>query len=367
MAKISKPYFTEVEVVLLAGAVLVAADSELLSNGLFTIAGGIVAAISTHLIGKRGIGQQNRLLEDQLQKTDAKKKTLENDLKDATAKVATLEQVAQKYNSVKEKLAASSVVHSYVQPVLLLGPRLVGKTSLVMQWHAPWDHSRLAATTTRRESMVPVFDFEKPDSVPHFADPDVRTRINAHLYLRVHDFPGEVDAQQSCIEQARVETQQLRETMGQNVGVVLICMFDSEEAVSGITDETMKYYNGDLFANLRSLVGMRTVDIQRLVIVFNKFDRLSKMLPSASHKDLLTLCTKEFGELLKPLHGVCNPDKVCEIATVCDRDDIQASQGASVVLGEAARGLVHAVAGEPRVTEVIGDSGATTMMAEYFQ
>ena len=356
---------------LFAGVLRAAEDSPLWSDELFTaiagaVAGAVVAAVLAYVIGRRGIGQQNRLLEGQLRDADAKIKRLDKTVKAVTAKATGLEHVSRKYDAVKEKLAASSVVHSYVQPVLLLGPRLVGKTSLLMQWHAPWDHSRLQSTTTRRESVVPVFEFEKPDSVPHFADPDVPTRINAHLSLRVHDFPGELDAQQSIILQARHETEQLRETMGQNLGVVLVCMFDSEEAVSGITDTTNRYYNGDLFSNLRSLVGTKKVDIQRLVIVFNKFDRLAKMLPGTSHQDLLARCIKEFGGLLSPLHGVCNPDKVCEIATVCDRDDMPGSQGASFVLGEAARGLVLAVAGASRVREVIGSSGATTMMAESF-
>src|SRR5439155_3259383 len=75
----------------------------------------------------------------------------------AQAKIAELQKVAQKYESVKAKLQASMVVVDYEQPVLLLGPRAVGKSSRMMQWHAPWNRDPLRATDQPNEALVPVF------------------------------------------------------------------------------------------------------------------------------------------------------------------------------------------------------------------
>jgi hypothetical protein len=339
------------------------ASDELLSQPLFVaLASVAVSAFLTHLFSRR----TNRNLEKQLDESTKQNGHLKQELDTAKTTVTEMAEVSRTYEAVRERLRQSSVVRDYLQPVLLLGPRNVGKTSLLRQWHAPWDHSRIASTKAARASTVPFHDEELPDSIPHFADESVLTRLHAHLKLRVHDFPGETSAQRSIIELARQETDGLRTTMGQNMGVVLVCMLDSAEAVTGISRESKEYYNGDLFANLRSLVSMHEVDIQRLVIVFNKFDRLVDLMPNASVKELVLLCTTRFSELLEPLHGACNPDKVCETTTVCDQDGFPRSQGASVVLGEAARGLVLAIGGHTRVKDVIGHARATTMMAAQF-
>ncbi|MGW4062631.1 hypothetical protein ACWEGE_30420 [Amycolatopsis sp. NPDC004747] len=333
---------------------------------LGAVLGAVAGALVTYVFGRRGISQQNKLLGSKLQEMERESDRLTAELDQATQNVRTLEGFSRKYHEVVDRLKASSVVNEYVQPVLLLGPRNVGKTSLMMQWHAPWDHSRFGATTTHRESTVPVYDFEKPDAVPHFADPDILTREHAHLKLRVHDFPGELSAQQRVVEVALQETDQVKRNTGKNLGVVVICMFDSIVAIDGVDNKTSEYYNGDLFANLRTLVGHHEIDIQRLVIVFNKFDLLAKRRPGVSVSDLLDLCVTACSDVLKPLRGVCNQEKVCETVTVCDRDNALANQGTSIVLGEAARGLVAAVAGKAAENDLVGPMAATTKTSKIF-
>src|SRR5687768_12286125 len=65
-----------------------------------------------------------------------------------------LEHFKEKYEAVKQRLEASFVVREYIQPVILVGPRAVGKTSLLVQWHAPWDHSRLNPTQAHNTSTA---------------------------------------------------------------------------------------------------------------------------------------------------------------------------------------------------------------------
>jgi len=57
---------------------------------------------------------------------------------------------------------------------------------------------------------------------------------------------------------------------------------------------------------------------------------------------------------------------VCEVFTILDRDDLaKNNRGAPIVLGEAARNFVAAMAGEKRLHEIIEQS-ATTHAAPMF-
>ncbi len=234
------------------------------------------------------------------------------------------------------------------------------------KWHSPWDHSRLEATQTHRVSSVPIYDFTQENTEPHFADPDIRTDVEIHLKLRIHDFPGELNAQRSIREQAEKETLSLRDCTGKNLGVVLICMFDAEEASTGLSKQNVEYYTGELFANLRSLVAHKEVAVERLILDFNKYDKLRSRWPNKEDRVLLTECIGVYEPIISLLRGICNPEKVCEVFTVLDREDIvYNNRGTSIVLGEAARRFVEVMAGNTAIEEIVPNR-ATSYTAAIF-
>lgn len=330
-------------------------SNEVLGPVLGAVLAAILALFITSQRNARLEGQKN----DLQKKYDSTKSALD-------VSSSELERLRQQHDNIKEKLRESRVIYSYEQPVLLLGPRNVGKTSLVTQWHAPWDSSKFDPTTTHRQCAVPVHDFDFPDMRPHFAEPSILTAAHAHLQLRVHDFPGDVDEQVKIANVARKETQRFLDETKKRLGVVLICMFDAEEAAIGIAKETKRYYNAELFANLPDAVQRQAVRIERIVVVFNKFDLLRKRQPNVSDRQLLALCVNEFYPIIEPFRYICNPERVCETVTVLDRDNLAMSQGATVVLGEAARGLVATMAGAAEAERWAGDTRATKYLAHKF-
>lgn len=295
------------------------------------------------------------------------KSTLALKLKSAEEELADLKAQAQKLALVREKLTSGTLVKTYRQPVILVGPRLVGKTSLLMQWHAPWSTSRLDRTVTHNTSDVPVYDYTgKGDRAPHYAFPEITVQVHTHLMLKVHDFPGETDAQKSVCQTIISETDNLHRESGKNLGVVLVCMFDAEEAVTGISQETKRYYNGELFRELRSLVAHNKVEIERLILVFNKYDQLKAQRPTEDDRGLLRLCVNKFDPTYDLLHNIVNPEKVCEVFTVLSREEMHLkNRGAPVVLGEAARSFVRAFAGREAESKIIEES-ASTYASEKF-
>ncbi|MBY8852028.1 hypothetical protein K7G98_28610, partial [Saccharothrix sp. MB29] len=308
--------------------------------------------------------QDNVLLSARLKEVEAELGLRDTELTEANTRITELAAVQDHYGHVRELLGKSIVVQEFEQPVLLLGPRFVGKSSLLAQWHAPWDRGPLAATRSHRRASVPVYDFRRPDAVPHFADPDVRTAVDVHLKLRVHDFPGELSAQASAIETARAETAELREKTGRNLGVVLVCMFDAAEAGTELREETVRYYNGDLFASIRTLVSHRDVDIQRLVIVFNKFDVLLAKRPGEPVEALLELCVESFQDSPTVVRRL-QPGTVCETVTVLDRDNLLRSRGDRGVRRSSARHRRCDV-GPGAADRLMGEQRATTYMSRNF-
>ncbi|MDX8144268.1 hypothetical protein SK854_19280 [Lentzea sp. BCCO 10_0061] len=335
------------------------------------VAGAVVAAVLTSIITwsvtKGRLSKENTRMTKDLATSKLSANRLRGQLESSQRTVTRLTAVEQKYLNVRNALTNSGVIQHFHQPVLLLGPRAVGKTSLLMQWNAPWERTiSVQSTRTHNYATVPVFDYQLPYDVPYAADPDIRTTAYAHLRLRVHDFPGEVSAQTKALEVASQEALQLRADIGQNLGVVLICMFDAVEVVDGISSETNQYYNGDLFQRLRIYVGDSSITIQRLIVVFNKIDLLAKRLPQLSQPELLDRCVTTFMKLLEPLRGACSAEKVCETLTMCDRANLMASQGGPVVKGEAARGMVHAISGPAKVAELLNGNSASTVMSTQF-
>jgi hypothetical protein len=343
--------------------------------------GALVGAVVTFLITRGTVittlVQQNTLLQEKADELrtnykkikaelEAKAGKTKGELEAAEAEIVKLRNVADRYYSVRKKLEKSFVIDDYVQPVLLLGRRSVGKTSLMKQWHTPWDSRRLDPSTTYKQNSVPVYDHPLRDTKTHFADDSIKTPVRAHLKLQVHDFPGDRSAQLKIAEIARLETEHLQQETGKNLGVVLICMFDAEEAYTGIKEETRNYYN-DLFNNLRTAVPLQIVRIQRVIVVFNKFDLLRKKLPDKPAEHLLKLCIETHYEILREFWRICNAERVCETITVLDRDNLVMSQGALTVLGEAARGLFEAVAGPAETEQWLGNNRATGYLAAKYR
>jgi len=333
------------------------------------IAAIIGAAISggiTWYATKSQIGQQNELLEGQLRDSNKDINQINGKLKEASSKISDLFPYKEKYLRVKHNLEKSSVVRRYFQPVILVGPRAVGKTSLVTQWHAPWDRSRLSPTQTVRTSAVPVFDFQLESLEPNFADSEILSKIHMHLSLRVHDFPGELGAQKSVIEKVVEETLQIRGETEKDLGVVLICMLDASEALTQVSRSTVEYYNGELFANLRALVSHNKVSVERIVFVFNKYDLLKAQRVGVNDVQLMKACLQAYQNVITPLRGICNPERFCEVFTVLDRDDmVMNNRGAPIVLGEASRRFVEALAGKEHLQNVVKEA-ATNYITNLF-
>lgn len=314
----------------------------------------------TWIFTRSQLGQQNGILEAQIRDSNDRLKKREQELKVAQEKVSHLVPFEEKYLKVKSNLQRSAVVKEYIQPVLLVGPRGVGKTSLLMQWHAPWDRSPLVPSSTFNTSTVPIYDYKLDNTEPHFADPDILSDIHVHLKLQVHDFPGELKNQRNIIEQAKEKTRELRKKTNKSLGVVLICMFDASESVRGLSSSTNEYYNGELFLHLRQLVMHSDINVERLILVFNKYDKLIDQTPCRDDKELMIMCLKAHDSVLSLLRATCNSERICEVFTILNREDIASNnRGAPVVLGESAKRFVEAMAGHEAAKTVVV-SGATT-------
>lgn len=354
-----------------------AGDRPWYSDVIGQVLGAVAVAALTFMFTwgsmKTKLGRENRELESQLESLRRnlaaeryQTADLRQQLQSSAEAVKRLSAIERKYQNVRAILEASGQVRDLRQPVLLLGPRNVGKTSLLMQWHSPWDIPPVLESTERhKSSTVPVYDHESLDAVRHFADKDILTKEHIHFALQVHDFPGEPHAQPLVIEIAKKEVRTLRERTGKILGVVLICMFNAEEAATGIDSATNTYYNGDMFVRLRRLVGEGTIAVQRLIVVFNKVDLLAKRLPRLEQTALLDRCEEAFREPLDLLYRACDTEKIHTVLTTCDRD-LVASQGTTVVLSEAARGLVIAIAGPMTAVQALGKEYPTTTSSHRF-
>lgn len=306
----------------------------------------LIRTFSKNDAAQKAASQQNHELEVQLREVQEKLVVAQQQLVVAQQQLVVAQRMAKKYTEVKQKLELSSVIHEYFQPVILVGPRAVGKTSLLAQWHAPWDHNMLPSTRSHQISIVPLYDFKLEKKEPHFADPEIMTTISVNLKLRVHDFPGELGQQRNIVAQTKQETQELRRSTGKDLGIVLICMFDAQEVVKGVSDETNKYYNGELFRNLREVVAHDQVGIERLILVFNKYDLLMRHFAQKDEDALLQTCLTAYKPIISLLRGTCNSQRVCEVCTILDRANItRNNRGAPIVMGEAARGFVEAMVG----------------------
>jgi hypothetical protein len=265
--------------------------------------------------------------------------------------------LAQKNLAVlRGKLQATGVVQTFQQPVLLIGPRAVGKTSLWKQWHSPWDVNPVEATRAPAEYVVPVYDHLPLQKVEHPWVDDVLVSVRKHLVLRVHDFPGELSYQKAILRKIREETATLQQRTRMTLGVVIVCMFDATEAVTGVSRDTDRYYNGDLFAGLNEARIEGSARVQRLVVLYNKFDLLRQQRPQTPVQELMQLCRSVFrdGGAGRNMEKVVNPEKVIDLPTILDRDSmLQNNQGAAIVKGVVARDFVAAIAGSAVASSLV--------------
>jgi glutamate 5-kinase len=123
-----------------------------------------ITGFSTWLITRSSMATELKLLrkdsDESVAKirklTDEKNVLLRKGNSDA-AEITILKQSDNKLYAIRKSLELSSLVRTYRQPVILVGPKHVGKTSLLLQWHAPWNTSRRLDETQRHyTSEVPV-------------------------------------------------------------------------------------------------------------------------------------------------------------------------------------------------------------------
>lgn len=259
----------------------------------------------------------------------------------------TFEGVLERFDRLREHLVAEGVTETFPQPVLLVGPRGVGKTSLFNAWRSPWTSDRTSPTFRHEFAEVPVCDLRSVETRPHPADPETLTPVHAHLVLRVHDFSGEVHGQQLVEKIVRDETVAMRKVTRKDLGIVIVCMFDAEEAATGISDATARYYTGELFQHLRNLVFTSEARIERLVLVFNKLDHLrNRCDPHWNDAQLLDVCFRYFFGAFRELGGICNHERISGVLTMLNGEHgVENLRGPAAIMGESARAIVEAFGG----------------------
>lgn len=340
----------------------------IISTVVFCAATGFFTWLGTRSGQSREIKRLEKESKDCERQLAEEKKHLNQKIQGLEGQVTTLAHIKAEYDFAREKLDRAGIVKTYKLPVLLVGPRGVGKTSLLMQWYAPWDGSQVKPTEALnpRTSDVPIYDFKSLTPEPHFAIPSLSVEPYIHLKLKVFDFPGELSMQKKIVDTVIEETNEL-DNVKRGVGISLICMFNAEEAAYGITRETHEYYNGELFRELRRLVMYSKAKIGRFIIVFNKFDNLRKHYPlEKTDQQLLTLCLEKFQPVYNLFSNICNKERYCEVITILDRADMHLNnRGATVVKGEAARAFVEAFAGKDVARAIIEQSLSTFAIEKY--
>jgi hypothetical protein len=248
----------------------------------------------------------------------------------------------EKYEGVRQKLSEAGMDKTYYQPVFLLGPRGVGKTSLVTRWEVVWEDFSPAPSIDLRRADVLVREIESVETVPHYVDPSIMTAVHAQIKVRVWDVAGELHGQRDVETAIRDETRRLLQDARRDLGVVIVCMFDASECVlPALALNTRRYYTAELFAHLRTLAFQGDVKIERIVMVFNKIDRLLAAVPKPmTDQEIVQMCRTRVCRDFPEFEGLCSADRVSAVTTVLDSTSDETLVGAPVVLREAARGIL---------------------------
>ena len=139
------------------------------------------------------------------------------------------------------------------------------------------------------------------------------------------------------------ETAAFWEGTGRRVGVVIVCVFDAEEMHRGFQPATRAYYESPSFKQLHRYVIREKVHVERLVVVFNKIDRLRAKYPNLSHLDLREECRRFFEPYYHDLIEQCElpGDRVHFEVTMLDSDaQVDGTLNAPRVLDHCARSIV---------------------------
>ncbi len=343
--------------------------SSILSSGVAVI----LTFFITYYFSKTGMSREVKRLSRELEYEQKisnnwkfEKEQLDSTLKAMEIECSNLQLVKKKFQMMNVVLAESSVIREFFQPVILMGPRGVGKTSLVSQLHSPWIQESTIATVKYSHSKVPVYDYVENDLVKHFANPDISVKQITHLMLDIYDFPGEI-AVQRLIENIILEkAKKFKEETNKSIGLVLICVFDSSEASSEISRETSSYYNSNLFRNIISFVKFGQVQIDRLILVFNHFDKLKRMNPDKSEIDLAQDCYEKFSPIFRNLNEICSSNAICEVFSVLGGENFTyENKGANLIKGECSRNFVKTFLPRGPIDSIIPDK-ATMNASKYF-
>src|SRR6266702_1167777 len=196
-------------------------DWNIAATAITAVISSIVAWLFTRHLTKGSQATTINALEVQLISLKEKNVQLEtqhnliqNDLEKSKVIIDQLKDKESQLLKIHDVLKRAGVATTYHQPVVLVGPRSVGKTSLLTQWNAPWNHAKLTPTTTYKMSHVPIHDFIDKDLKPHFACPEFLTQNHVHLALKLFDFPGELSYQEKICEIIVKETEQVKQNTG---------------------------------------------------------------------------------------------------------------------------------------------------------
>lgn len=333
---------------------------QLIASGLF----GAAASWPLYYRHARKLRERITTQDEEYQELLVAAQHNEGVLDQQAGELARLEGVEARYGRLKGRLKEAGVTETYVQPVLLVGPVGVGKTSLLTCWQKPWSKGPLSASRKHTFAEVPIGLKENHSTRQHFADPDITTPAHVQLMLRVHDFPGELRAQELIQQIVQQETVEVQQSTGNRAGIVLVCMFDATEIVGTISARTRDYYNGELFQRLRALCVQGDAKLARLVLVFNKVDlALKTSRDKLTDDQLRDRCFRTILDTFPELRWVCNQERIAGVLSVLDNGAPDRIRGASAVLAESARTIAEAF-GMADVTRALGQEYVTTVPRE---
>jgi GTPase SAR1 family protein len=335
-----------------------------ITAGITAFVTGTVSGFVARIYSTNDVKQENSKLSDRNKVLESDLSSNKKEIGKKDREIKELLEYKTKYDILRKNIKSSPAVsESYYLPVFITGPRSVGKSSLVEQWNAPWNHSEIPATVDQRTAIVPISYFHSNNLKPHFLDPSIDAKIKMHLILKVHDFPGELSIQERIIDQAKKDTLKLQETTGKNLGIVLVCMLDSLEVKMGLQRDTESYFNGKFFQQLNVMQRTSTINVDRLILVFNKYDLLKEQYPNKGYEELMTDCMRTFEPAIKGFRDICDSKNVYPVFTILSRENmLNNNQGALIVKGAASQRFVEVMAGQEAAQTIV----APHTTAEHF-
>ena len=235
--------------------------------------------------------------EEELRKTKERNRRIEIELRD------TLEEnkhLANTLTHLKEKMQNSEVVSEVYYPVVLVGGRDSGKSSLRHHWGASWQVNAVEPTQVVSSVNIPVYDFVKDTRRPHPWADDVLVLEKVHLYLRTYDFPGEIINQKDILKVAERETQRIASEYKRQIGMCMLIMIDSSAMIDPATEnETKNYFSSPGYLDLCDRIRSEAIAIDRVVVMYNKADKLRSQYGHFDDRALLSECDSKLGHFVR--------------------------------------------------------------------